>query len=886
MTALAQKLKFEPIVHLEEAIRRDRLTLQILDAPPSSARLGLVLAPAGFGKTTVLAQIAATLSAAGERVAWLNCHPQDREPGLFIEDLGRAWDAAGVTGLAVGMGVAEMCHALASHPERVTLFVDRYEMASSSDVDTLLASLAVLLPLQARCIVASRVPPCLPLTQMQLDGQLRVVDVDPLRFTDAEARDLLRATLPNASMQLIIDRAAGWPFVLQLARLRMAAGGGAPILDAGQAALPTQEVFEYLATQVFSSLRADDVEFLVDVAILESIDIASANAVRNRSDSASHIERLALMKPIVVVNSQPLTASLHPLLRDFLRSMLERADEGGRAATLHTRAAQHFAERGALHDAVTHAALGGRFELAARVLADAGGIALIADQGVGRVKTLLQLLPPGTVQKYPRLRLMRIFQLLIEENGPEARLDFDRLTSGLDLARAPELHDEYTRLDFTLTRLLMSVNEAEHVFRFAVPPELAEVVTQARTRYCEDSRYLVLALAVEILMLQRYGPLERAERRAAEAERLHEEGHFSYNIPWTWIYKARNAYARGRLDEAATELLRASGKELDIFTFTHGSFGQMVHALLGKLRYDQGALDEAFKHFEAIVPVRLMTLFEIHAGAYVYYPLCEFARGNASRALEMLAQARQIAFDDNLPHLDILASAHEIQILIATNRLAEANALAQASRIEHVHGIGSEAGALPSIEAEAVAAACFHLALANDRVEQASQMADAALAAARRAGRRLPEIDAQLMSARAALARPNGAAAARQSVEQALRLAESSGVVQAFLWAGADILPVLRGIATAARPESAWAARIVTAWEDGFQVRSAAELLFTPRERDVLRGLVKGQSTKLIARDLVLSPETIKHHLKAIFSKLAVRSRDDAVIEARRRTLV
>ena len=56
--------------------------------------------------------------------------------------------------------------------------------------------------------------------------------------------------------------------------------------------------------------------------------------------------------------------------------------------------------------------------------------------------------------------------------------------------------------------------------------------------------------------------------------------------------------------------------------------------------------------------------------------------------------------------------------------------------------------------------------------------------------------------------------------------------------------------------------------------------------RSVLRGLVKGQSTKLIARELQLSPETIKHHLKAIFAKLGVRSRDDVVAEVRRRTLV
>ena len=886
MPSPSEKLKFRPIVHLEEAIPRDRLTRRILSALPSSARLTLLLAPAGFGKTTVMAQIAAQLAEDGERVAWLNCSQQDREPDVFVEDLGQALIAAGVSGIAASMGISEMAHALAGSAEGIALFVDRYELASSAQVDSLLSTLAVLLPQNVRCMVGSRVPPGLPLTALQVEGHLRVIDVDRLRFTDDEARDLLSAALPDAAMHLVIDRAAGWPFVLQLARLRMTTGGAHPVLDTGRAGLPIHEVFEYLATQVFSSLRDDDVQFLVDVAILESIDIASANAVRDRSDSASHIERLKLMKPIVVVNTQPLTASLHPLLRDLLRSMLERDDEGGRAATLHTRAAQYFAARGALHEAVSHAVLGGRLQLAAGMLADAGGICLLIDQGVGRVKTLLQLLPPSTVQKHPRLRLLRIAQLLVEENGVEARLDLARMTVGMDERRALGEVDEATWFDLSITRVLMSVNEAEHVFRFRPMAELEQALAQARERYCEDSRYLVLVLAVEILMLQRYGPLDRAERRTVEAEKLHQDGHFSYNIPWTWVYKARNAYARGDLAVAQQELLKASGKELDIFTFTHGSFGQVVHALLGKLCLDQGAIDEAFKHFEAIAPVKLMTLFEIHAGVYVYYPLCEFARGNASRALDMLASARQIAFDDGLPHLDILAAAHEIQILVATQRLAEANELAQDTSIEHVLGIGREAGSLPVAETEAVIAACFSLALANGKIDAAARIADDALASALRSGRRLAEIDARLMLARSSIAKLDQPAG-RLAVEQALRIAASCGAVQAFIWAGAEVLGIVRAVAALPRHDAAaWASRIVSVSDESVQRRSAADMLFTPRERDVLRGLVKGQSTKLIARELVLSPETIKHHLKAIFSKLGVRSRDDVVAEVRRRALV
>ena len=887
MPAPVDKLKFRPVVHLEEAVPRERLTSRILDALPATARLTIVMAPAGFGKTTVLAQIAAGLSQAAEhRVAWLNCNVQDREPGVFMEDLCQAIGEAGLVGVDNTMGIAEMSHVLAESAQPLALFIDRYEVASSAAVDALLGSLALLLPRGVQCVVASRVAPDLPLTTLRAEGNLRLIDVDPLRFTDDEARELLHATLPDASMDVVIERAAGWPVVLQLARLRMAAGGTDPVLGAGLAALPVHEVFDYLVTQVFSALNPDDVQFLVDVAVLETIDIASANAVRDRGDSASHIERLTRMKPIVVVNTQPLRASLHPLLRDLLHSMLERENDGGRAATLHTRAAQHFAARGALHEAVSHAVLGGGLELAARILADAGGIRLLIGHGVGRVRTLMQLLPPAVVQRHPRLRLLRIAQLVIEENGVEARLDLDRMTSALATMHALDGLDEATRTDLSLTRVLMLANDAEHTFRFQPWELLALGVTQAREHVIEDSRYLVLALAIEILMLQRYGPIDRAERRAAEAERLHHEGGYSYNIPWTWIYKARNAFARGDLSLARQELQRALRKELDIFTFTHGSYGQLVHSLLGRLCLEEGALDEAFRHFEAIAPVKPMTLFEIHAGVYVWYPMCEFARGNASRALEMLANARQIAFDDNLPHLDILAAAHEVQIFVAAGRLEEAAESARSAQLEHVLGIAGEPQALPSDVVEAVNGACFALALATDRLAVAARIADDGLRAASRAGRRLVEVGARLQAARVALARAD-TTGAREAVEQALRVAAVCGAVQAFIWAGAEVLAIVRAIATTPRHDVAQSAtHILAIADEGLQHRNVADALFTPRERDVLRGLVKGQSTKLIARELLVSPETIKHHLKAIFAKLGVRSRDDVLAEVRRRTLV
>lgn len=883
MAAAFDPLTFGPIVHLSEAVARDRLIDHVRLATPGTARLTLLLAPAGFGKTTVMAQIAARATAMGERVAWLNCGPQDREPIVFVENIGRAFIAAGATGMQVGMGLSDMLASLAGAGTPVTLFVDRFEVASGTAIDPLLGTLAKLLPVTTRVVVGSRFPPTLGTTALQIEGYLRTVTVDALRFTDAEARALLRPLLSHDDAEHVIVRAAGWPLVLQLARLQRATGGAPALQSSAADSLPLRELFDYVVAEVLSTLHDGDVDFLVDVSVLETFDVATANAVRDRADSAQRMDRLKAMKPIIVVDERPLRATLHPLLRDLLLGLLERDDTAGRTASLHVRAARHFAAAGLLHEAVSHAALGGRFDFAADILANAGGIGMLIDQGVGRVKMLLALLPVAVVQKHPRLRLVRILQLLLEENGLEARLELDRMTAHLEATGEMPMLDEATRLDLVVVEALMSVNDAEHVFRFAPWSHLDHAIERARSRYCEDPRYLVLTLAVELTLLQRYGPLERAERVTAEIDALHREGPYSYNEPWTWIYQARNQRERGNLAAAKANLTKALGQELDIFTFTHGSFGQMVHALLGRVCLDQGHLDEALQHFEAVAPAKPMTLFEIHCGVHVDYARCEFARGNSSRALDLLARARQFASDENLPHLEVLAAANEIQMLVTMDRYDDAIRVGDESSIEHVLSIASRTGALPLHEVDDVVTACFCLALVKGRDAKALRIARDAVDAAVRAGRRPAELQAWLLTARAGDAHRDGAVT-RAAIDHALAIGSATGIVEPFLWAGPAMLPSLRQVAEAQRhPHAAWAAHIVSIADERLHAHPTIDSRFTPRERDVVRGLIRGQPTKLIARELLLSPETVKHHLKGIFSKLGVRSRDEAVEEIRRR---
>ena len=156
----------------------------------------------------------------------------------------------------------------------------------------------------------------------------------------------------------------------------------------------------------------------------------------------------------------------------------------------------------------------------------------------------------------------------------------------------------------------------------------------------------------------------------------------------------------------------------------------------------------------------------------------------------------------------------------------------------------------------------------------------------------MPEIASHLMAARVFAARGEGSAAFA-NVGQAVALGVQFGAIQIFLDFGAELMALVRSWLVASLPpedsaQRAWVAGLLLAWEARFRARThrAVSGTLTPREIDVLCELAQERSTKLIAKKLMLSPETVKHHLKGIFSKLAVKTRDEAVSEARRRALI
>ncbi|MFL9959432.1 LuxR C-terminal-related transcriptional regulator [Paraburkholderia nemoris] len=877
---MAHDSKFRPIVHTDDAIARPRLIDAAFDAVPRAARVVVVCAPAGFGKSTLLAQLAQVIGQRGEYAAWLNCDQSDVQPEVFVGNIVAALREADVD-IASHSNARDIVDAINDQPTGCTIFIDEYEVASNPGTDRIIQLFARELDDGRHVVIGTREAAQISDTRLQLSGVVRVVDAAALRFSRHEASELLVNSAGADSVDEYFRYSEGWPFVLQLLRLRGQAGVQLDELSHSEGHAPVRQIFEYLTREIFDALDETLREFLLDVCLLDEVDVPAANAVRCRNDSAEFIWQLAALKPIVFVKEQPLGARLHPLLRDFLRNRFERI-EPERFRQHHVRAAHYHAGSGHTFEAVKHAVQSGGMALASSLLLEAGGIRLLISEGLLAVKALLELLPPADVRKHPRLRLMLVCIEFQGEGRTDRALTMSRVDGILDAIESSCMTDTAAVVETRYVRGMVLIDQMEHVLDLSPWETLRRMVADARSRYFEDPRFLCMALPIEIIFLLRYGLIDRAELRINELQRLNAEGRYLTNDVWACLYGAQLAFARGELDLAWRRTEEILSRSVEVPVLGGSAFRQFAESLLIRISSERGDADVVLARSRNVDCVRI-SLLEGWQGVAICPARAEFALGKVHEAVERLRSLLARAKDETNVHLELVAGALLCEILTRSDHLDQATELAEQIGLLHHWQTATEALTLPWLDIEALARASFHHCLVSGNVDAAKRVAGQFERLATTAGRPLDVARALTLQAQACIVeRDDGTAVTL--VERALSLTEVARAADCFMDAGPAIASILCEIRNRRAPdESDWLSALISGLENSFRQYLKATSLFTPRERDVLLELANGYTTKTIARNLSLSPETVKHHLKAIFEKLNVSARDDAIVEARRR---
>jgi LuxR family transcriptional regulator, maltose regulon positive regulatory protein len=347
-----------------------------------AARLVLVVAPAGWGKTSLLRE---WLAAQDSGAAWLSVREDDNDPAAFwsgvIAALGSVAPGTGAAALEAlaalgggmpGRALTLLIADLARLPGPVTLVVDDFHRITSPRVLVGVALLAEHLAPGLSVVVSTRQEPGLPLARLRASGKLAEIRAGQLGFSEAEAEMLLNhtlgLTLPPEDVHALWQRTEGWPAGLYLAGLplRSRTDGHQAV---GALADGDQHVFDYLAAEVLAGLPPRLRGFMLRTSVLDRFCAPLCDAVMGSADAADLLEEAGRRQLFVA----PLDAArgwyrYHTMFAAALRRELDRT-EPGLAPLLHRRAATWHRQYGTADSAVEHALASGDWSDARELIA-------------------------------------------------------------------------------------------------------------------------------------------------------------------------------------------------------------------------------------------------------------------------------------------------------------------------------------------------------------------------------------------------------------------------------------------------------------------------------------------------------------------------------------
>jgi ATP/maltotriose-dependent transcriptional regulator MalT/DNA-binding SARP family transcriptional activator len=364
----------------------------------------LVVAPAGYGKTTLLSQWMQELSRTGAPVSWLALDSGERDPTMFLAYLIRAFQVIGpslgseawrVLSSAANLQrdwplvAGALCSDLQRRLATATFLVldDLQQVTDSAVIGQILGYILRAAPPTLHIVAASRrAPTFAPLPRLRTEGHLLELTQRDLHLSTEEARQILATqdvTLDEEGLALLLARTEGWALSVQLAARALAGQSTQRRSDFLRALAGSQEqLLSYLSTEVLADLPVELIEFLRLAALPERFDAALLTEVLKRDDVSYLLGRAqALGLPILPLDERGDLLRFHPLWRETLLRPGVRAPSAEQPAPdsvrgphsaslaqLHRRFGDALEARGDLEEALGHYASAGATDELARAL--------------------------------------------------------------------------------------------------------------------------------------------------------------------------------------------------------------------------------------------------------------------------------------------------------------------------------------------------------------------------------------------------------------------------------------------------------------------------------------------------------------------------------------
>jgi LuxR family maltose regulon positive regulatory protein len=867
----------------------------------------LVCAPAGFGKTVLLADWARHSQ---RPVAWLSLDGADNDPARFWRHAAAALDgvrpglAQQVAVLLGGLQpssfeavVAALVNELAGVTEEAVLVLDDYHLIQAPPVHQSVEFLLGHQPACLRLVLASRADPPLPLARLRAQGQLAELRGRDLRFTLEEAAELLRAAdgpeLPAAAVAALAERTEGWVAGLQLAALSLQGHADPDGFVEGFSGTH-RYVLDYLSEEVLDGQPDEVREFLLETSVLERLSGPLCEAVTGRADSQALLERVERANLFLVpLDEERRWYRYHHLFAELLRARL-RQQQPDRERELHGQAARWHEAHGLVDDAIRHALGAGEPLWAARLVERHVEELLNGGERV-TLDRWLSTLPEDVLRSRPRLLLSRAVSALIVGRLGEA----EQLIGMADAAPTDdrERHDPSVGREASLAANVAAgaalLRAEVALIRGDAGGERA-AAAKAVARLTHEDRVLGTFPGYHFAMADWLDGRVEAERGLAGVVADRQAVGETYLARWAAYDLAQVQRARGRLGAA----MRTHRQALEMAAPTARPAvpaAGMALAGMAEVELQRGQLADAFRHAgESIGLCRQLYYLAPLAAGLAILAWIRQDRGDPAGALEAIAEAERTIPNREVASLLNQAIATRGRLLLAQGDLASAR------RWVEERGVGEEDE--PAYPREPEYLVLARVLLAQQAPEQALGLLERMHHLAAAQGRVGSVIEVQALQA-LALDALGDQAGALGTLAEALVLAAPEGWLQVFVDEGAPMAALLARLVATKHPRpvvqdsgvppnylgrllagfgQASSHRARPAGHAGAIVVAGLAEPLTERELEVLELLATGTSNRQIADELVVTVETVKKHVSHILDKLQAANRTQAVARARK----